>query len=160
MSRRTQTGRGSGRRRTVDRIPVASILLRVLGITAVVGIAFWVITAIGIRTNQNSEADLAAVSVLNDVKAAQEESFTATGEYLTIDALISAGFLTAPAADATAPTVEDVNLAVGDDCFVIAVRSASDDVYYNWSQPRSSKKLDPDNPPDTAWCAPFPTPEG
>ena len=158
MAQSPQNPNRPSTRRNPDRVPGLSILFRVLGVAAVIAIGFWVITSIGIRTSQNSNDDLSAVSVLNDVKAAQESAHAATGDYVAIDQLISDGYLTAPSTGTAPPTIEDVAQALGDDCFIIAVRSASNDVYYNWSEPRSSKKLDPNDPPDTSWCAPFPMP--
>ncbi len=160
MAHSSQPEKKRRARRNPDSVPVLSILIRVVGVAAVIAIAFWVVTSIGIRTTANSDADFTAVTALNDVKTAQTASLNATGEYQSVDGLISGGFLKAPAAGATAPTVDDVKVALGDKCFVITVRSASKDVYYNWSEPRSSKKLDPNDPPDTSWCAPFPMPPG
>ena len=55
------------------------------------------------------------------------------------------------------PTVRDVAVGLGDDCFVEAIRRQSSSLYYNTSRIGRSKQISENDIPDTTWCAPFPT---
>lgn len=144
------------RKKRAEPLPFVSVLITTGVLIVVAAVAFWVITSIAIRTNDNTASGLSAVAPVAAVKTAQMAAFDATGSYLSIDALIEQGYLDEPTAGDQAPTVRDVVMVLGGQCFVEAIRSKSGDLYYNTSKIGSSKQLSGNDRQDSNWCAPFP----